>query len=90
MSGPVRTVRVRPLRKVTVEEYGVVPENATGGQMAEVWVAGILQAVVRIDGRRTVVTWGTQWAEPRERDLCRMASLSQELAAALPGGPSDE
>jgi len=79
----VTTVRVRPLRRKTVDEMGIDSENITGSG-AELWVAGDLAAVVNYDGEACdcEVVWGTPFANEHEDTITALCNNAAPLMLA--------
>ena len=75
----VTTVRLRPMRRKTVEEAGVDLASITG-QGAELWVGGELWAVLSIDEEGGCeIVWGTEQAAAREREIADLTRHAAEL-----------
>ena len=59
-----RAVRIRPLRKRTVEERAVDLDGQSIAAFVEVWIVGELVAVIRPGATpaRTETIWASEWA----------------------------
>lgn len=76
------TVRTRPLRRATLDEYGVERENATG-PCVEVWVRGSLHAIARI-GENAQIIWATEWGASKVGAIEAMLEAQVVLMETAP------
>jgi len=79
----VTTIRVRPLRRSTIEEQGIDAQNVTG-LGAEFWVGGQLVAVLNYepDLGQAEIIWGTALANDCEPAILLAARGAASLMIA--------
>jgi hypothetical protein len=78
-----RAVRIRPLRKRTVDERAVeLPEGSKFTEFVEVWIVGDLVAVIRPGATpaRSEMVWATEFGGQFEKDVIAMTQTAAALA----------
>lgn len=82
----VTTVRVRPLRRRTIEEHDV--DLAPNGPGFEFWVGGALQAIGYYPTERETVevelVWATEWAQKHEQHVGQVLESAGYLVSDPP------